>query len=86
MEEHFFKEFWERDVEESIRQWDSKTFVKEAVLQVSNWGFSLADVQVQIKREAKGFLPFLKSLYSHVEREWSGFLGPIHIWQVCLVP
>uniref|UniRef100_A0A1D1ZBY9 Uncharacterized protein yraE n=1 Tax=Anthurium amnicola TaxID=1678845 RepID=A0A1D1ZBY9_9ARAE len=76
-----FKEFWERDVEESVRQGDTRAFVEEAVLQVSSWGFRLADLQVQKKNEGKGFLMWLKSLYTHSEREWAGFLGPIHIWQ-----
>ncbi|XWS28438.1 hypothetical protein CRYUN_Cryun25bG0069000 [Craigia yunnanensis] len=43
-------EFWQRDVEESIRQGNAKPFVEEAVLQVSNWGFGLADVKLQKKQ------------------------------------
>lgn len=85
MEEPNFTSFWEKDVEESVRQRNPKPFVEEAVLQVSNWGFSLADLQVQKKRPGKGFLPWLKSMYSPAEMELAGFLGPIHIWQVRLL-
>ncbi|XP_072998197.1 uncharacterized protein [Typha latifolia] len=81
LDEQMFKEFWEKDVGESIRQGDAKPFVEEAVLQVSDWGFSLSDIQVQKRRENKGLLLWLKSIYSQAEREWAGFLGPIHIWQ-----
>ncbi|KAG0477051.1 hypothetical protein HPP92_013892 [Vanilla planifolia] len=76
-----FHEFWERDVAESIRQMNPKPFVQEAVLQVSNWGFSLADLQVRKKLEGKSLLLWLKSIYIQSEGEWTGFLGPIHIWQ-----
>lgn len=94
LEEPIFNEFWERDVEESVRQWSPKPFVEEAILQVSNWGFSLSDLQVQKKRHGKGlilwlksiplwkFIPWLKSIYSQAEREGASFLSPIHIWQV----
>lgn len=68
-------------MEESVRQRDTKPFVEEAVLQVSRWGFSLADLQVQ-KHDGKGFVSWLKSLFNPTEREWAGFQGPIHIWQV----
>ncbi|XP_058098668.1 uncharacterized protein LOC131243366 [Magnolia sinica] len=81
MEDPVFIEFLEKDVEESVRQWNPKPFVEEAVLQVSHWGFSLAHLQVQKTRQGKGLLPWLKSVYSLVERDWTGFLGPIHIWQ-----
>ncbi|OVA09910.1 hypothetical protein BVC80_1751g66 [Macleaya cordata] len=81
LEQQGFEEFWQRDVEESIRQANPKPFKEEAVLQVSDWGFSLADIQYQKKRQGKGILPWLKSMYSQVEKEWTGFLGPIHIWQ-----
>ncbi|MQM15639.1 hypothetical protein Taro_048589 [Colocasia esculenta] len=81
MDEPVFKEFWERDVEESVRQGDTRPFAEEAILQVSNWGFSLADLQVQKKHGGNGLLMWLKSFYTRAEREWAGFLGPIHIWQ-----
>ncbi|URE35391.1 hydrolase, alpha beta fold family protein [Musa troglodytarum] len=47
LEEPVFREFWEKDAGESVRQGDAKPFVEEAMLQVSNWGFGLADLQVQ---------------------------------------
>ncbi|XP_072958876.1 uncharacterized protein [Typha angustifolia] len=81
VEEPMFKEFWEKDVGESVRQGDVKPFLEEAVLQVSDWGFSLSDIQVQKQQEGKGLLRWLRSIYSQIEREWAGFLGPIHIWQ-----
>ncbi|XP_010920909.1 uncharacterized protein [Elaeis guineensis] len=81
LEEPNFNEFWEKDVAESVRQGDSKPFVEEAVLQVSDWGFNLADLQVQKQHRGKGLLQWLKSMYSPAERQWTGFLGPIHIWQ-----
>jgi hypothetical protein len=77
-----FNAFWERNVAESVRQGDARPFVEEAVLQVSDWGFSLSDIQMQ-KKEARGFFELIKSLFNQAEREWVGFLGPIHIWQVC---
>lgn len=77
-----FNAFWERNVAESVRQGDARPFVEEAVLQVSDWGFSLSDIQMQ-KKEDRGFFELIKSLFNQVEREWVGFLGPIHIWQVC---
>ncbi|KAK9280468.1 hypothetical protein L1049_014160 [Liquidambar formosana] len=76
-----FEELWQRNVEESIRQGNAKPFVEEAVLQVTNWGFSLADLKIQKKRRGNGILNWLKSLFSQVEEELTGFLGPIHIWQ-----
>lgn len=82
IEEPKFEEFWHRDVEESIRQGTTKPFKEEAVLQVSDWGFRLADLQVHKKCKRKGVLSWLKSLYSEAECELAGFLGPIHIWQV----
>lgn len=84
IEEPVFEEFWTRDVEESIRQGNPKPFKDEAMLQVSNWGFSLSDLQVQRKCQGRGILPWLRSIYSQAECELTGFLGPIHIWQVCL--
>ncbi|GFZ11120.1 alpha/beta-Hydrolases superfamily protein [Actinidia rufa] len=76
-----FKEFWHRDVEESIRQLNAKPFIEEAVLQVSDWGFKLADLQVQKKCPGKGIFPWFKFMYSQAECELTGFLGPIHLWQ-----
>ncbi|KAG9453365.1 hypothetical protein H6P81_006269 [Aristolochia fimbriata] len=81
MEDPSFIDFWEKDVEESIRQGNPKPFVEEAVLQVSYWGFSLADLQVQKNRQGKSLLVWLKSFYSPAEVELAGFHGPIHIWQ-----
>lgn len=82
VEEPKYEEFWHRDVEESIRQGSTKPFIEEAVLQVSNWGFSLPDLQVQKKCTGKGIFPWLKFLYNQAESELTGFVGPIHIWQV----
>ncbi|XWS55781.1 hypothetical protein CRYUN_Cryun09bG0030100 [Craigia yunnanensis] len=76
-----FEDFWHRDVEESIRQGNTKPFIEEAVLQVSNWGFGMEDLQVQRKCYRSGVFPWLRSLYSQAECEVTGFLGPIHIWQ-----
>ncbi|KAF8395228.1 hypothetical protein HHK36_019170 [Tetracentron sinense] len=81
IEEPLFEEFWQRDVEESVRQRNVKPFVEEAVLEVSDWGFSLMDLQVNKKRLGKGILTWIKSLYSQSEQGLTGFLGPIHIWQ-----
>ncbi|XP_028058508.1 uncharacterized protein LOC114262343 [Camellia sinensis] len=81
VEEPIFEEFWQRDVEESVRQRKVKPFVEEAVLQVSDWGFSLADLKIQKKNQGKGVISWLKSIYSQAEEELTGFLGPIHIWQ-----
>ncbi|XP_050212748.1 uncharacterized protein LOC126664417 [Mercurialis annua] len=76
-----YEEFWQRDVEESIRQGNAKPFIQEAVLQVSNWGFSLTDIKLQKKKQGKGVLNWLKFLLIGSEDEYTGFLGPIHIWQ-----
>ncbi|KAL2502784.1 alpha/beta-hydrolase superfamily protein [Forsythia ovata] len=76
-----FEEFWQRDVEESIRQGNTKPFIEESMLQVSNWGFSLMDLQVQRKCQRKGIFPWLQFMYGEAECELTGFLGPIHIWQ-----
>ncbi|KAG2690247.1 hypothetical protein I3760_09G178700 [Carya illinoinensis] len=81
IEKSIFEEFWHRDVEESIRQGNPKPFIEEAELQVSGWGFSLADLQVQRKCQIRGILSWLRSLWSQAECELTGFLGPIHIWQ-----
>jgi len=94
-----FNAFWERNVAESVRQGDARPFVEEDVLQVSDWGFSLSDIQMQKKEargffelikslfnqveRARGFFELIKSLFNQVERVWVGFLGTIHIWQVC---
>jgi hypothetical protein len=82
LESPMFQSFWERNVAESVRQADAQPFVEEAVLQVSDWGFSLSDIQTQ-KKDDQGFFELIKSMFNQVEREWVGFLGPIHIWQVC---
>lgn len=50
IEDPIYEEFWQRDVEESVRQGNAKPFVEEAVLQVSNWGFRLADLKLQKKQ------------------------------------
>ncbi|KAJ9554860.1 hypothetical protein OSB04_009474 [Centaurea solstitialis] len=76
-----FKEFWQRDVEESIRQGNTKPFIEEAALQVSNWPFSLTDLQVQRKCPEKGLFHWLNFMSSEEECEIVGFLEPIHIWQ-----
>ncbi|GLT79321.1 hypothetical protein SLA2020_508130 [Shorea laevis] len=81
VEDPVFEGFWHRDVEESIRQGSSKPFIEEAVLQISNWGFSLADLGVRKKCHTRGILPWLKSLYGEAECQLTGFLGPLHIWQ-----
>lgn len=80
--EMIFEEFWHRNVEESIRQGNIAPFVEESVLQVSDWGFKLADFQVQRKCQNKGFVDWLKSIYNQAECKLTGYLGPIHIWQV----
>uniref|UniRef100_A0A2P2MCW6 Hydrolase n=1 Tax=Rhizophora mucronata TaxID=61149 RepID=A0A2P2MCW6_RHIMU len=81
IEDPIHEEFWQRDVEESIRQGSVKPFIEEAVLQVSNWGFSLADIKLQKKKQGKGFFSRIKTLLSGVQEEYTGFFGPIHIWQ-----
>lgn len=83
IEEPKVEEHLQRDVEESIRQGSTKPFIEEAVLQVSKWGFSVADLQVQKKCQQRGILTWLMSIYSDAECEVTGFLGQIHIWQVC---
>uniref|UniRef100_A0A5B7C177 AB hydrolase-1 domain-containing protein n=1 Tax=Davidia involucrata TaxID=16924 RepID=A0A5B7C177_DAVIN len=81
VEKPMFEEFWQRDVEESVRQGNVKPFVEEAALQVSNWGFCLADLKIQKKGQGKGIILWLKSMFSQAEEELTGFLGPIYIWQ-----
>lgn len=82
IEEPAFEEFWLRNVEESVRQGSAQPFIEEAVLQVTNWGFDLMELQVHKKCETGGLLLWLKSMYSQAECELAGFLGPINIWQV----
>ncbi|CDP08924.1 unnamed protein product [Coffea canephora] len=81
IEHPLFKESWQRDVEESVRQGNANPFVQEAVLQVSNWGFKLTELKVKKKHKGKGFLVWLKSIYEQEDESMNGFLGPIHIWQ-----
>lgn len=81
MEDPIYEEFWQRDVEESIRQGNAKPFVEEAALQVSNWGFSLSDLKLQKRKQNSNLLSWLKAIFTETE-EYTGFLGPIHIWQV----
>ncbi|KAG9138914.1 hypothetical protein Leryth_007554 [Lithospermum erythrorhizon] len=77
-----FEEFWHRDVEESIRQASAWPFIQEAVLQVSNWGFNLVDLQVQKKCPGRGIFSWPSFMYrSQAECVVTGYLGPIHIWQ-----
>ncbi|KAB2631055.1 hypothetical protein D8674_008574 [Pyrus ussuriensis x Pyrus communis] len=77
------EEHLQRDIEESIRQGSIKPFIEEAVLQVSRWGFSLADLQAQKQCQRRGFLAWLWN--SEAECMLTGFLGQIHIWQVARV-
>ncbi|KAI4382338.1 hypothetical protein MLD38_008314 [Melastoma candidum] len=84
IEDPVYEDFWQRDVEESIRQGNAKPFVEEAVLQVSNWGFSLVDLRLQKRPRGRGiinWLKWLRSLLVDMPEEYTGFLGPIHIWQ-----
>ncbi|KAH6810422.1 alpha/beta-Hydrolases superfamily protein [Perilla frutescens var. frutescens] len=81
VEDRTFQDFWLRNVEESVRQSNARPFVEEAVLQVSNWGFSIGDLNGQSKYKGEGILAWLKSLYTPADKRLSGFLGPIHIWQ-----
>lgn len=71
-----------RDLAESVRQGNVKPFMEEAVLQVSSWGFRLSELKVQKKQKGRGIIFWIKSKYSQAEEELTGFLGPIHIWQV----
>ncbi|OIW21548.1 hypothetical protein TanjilG_06241 [Lupinus angustifolius] len=81
IEEPAFEEFWQRDVEESVRQGKVQPFIEEVVLQVSKWGFDIEELHVQKKCQTRGILLWLKSMYSEAECELAGFLDPIHIWQ-----
>ncbi|KAJ0952696.1 putative alpha/beta hydrolase-1 [Helianthus annuus] len=80
-EDPIFIKFWQRDVEESIRQGNVKPFVEETVLQVSNWPFSITDLQVQKKCTGKGLFHWFNFMSDEPECELVGFLEPIHIWQ-----
>lgn len=82
-EDPTFIKFWQRDVEESIRQGNVKPFVEETVLQVSNWPFSITDLQVQKKCREKSLFQWFNFMSDEAECELIGFLEPIHIWQVC---
>lgn len=82
MEDPIHEEFWQRDVEESIRQGNAKPFVEEATLQVSDWGFSLVDLKMKKKQRGKGIINLMKFLLHGDREEYTGFIGPIHIWQV----
>lgn len=77
-----FQDLWQRNVEESVRQGNARPFVEEAVLQVSDWGFRIGDLNGQIKYKCKGILGRLRSLFAPAEKRLAGFLGPIHLWQV----
>jgi hypothetical protein len=81
-----FQEVYQRNVEESVRQGITKPFVEEAVLQVSNWGFTLSEFRTQKKCATNGVLSWLMSMYSEAECELIGFRKPIHIWQVSSAP
>lgn len=76
-----FQELWRRNFAETIRQGSTRPLLEEAVLQVSHWGFTLADLQAQKKCPGRGILPWLRSIYAQVECEPTGYRGPIHIWQ-----
>ncbi|KAM1050833.1 hypothetical protein ACFX2I_032405 [Malus domestica] len=79
IEDPKIEEYLQRDIEESIRQGSMKPFIEEAVLQVSRWGFSLADLQARKQCQRRGFLAWLSN--SEAECMLTGFLGQIHIWQ-----
>lgn len=82
IEEPKFEELWDRNMEESIRQANVKPFIEEARMQVSDWGFRLSELQVQRRCQGRGILPWIRSMYNQAECELTGFLGPIHVWQV----
>ncbi|PWA70080.1 pentatricopeptide repeat (PPR) superfamily protein [Artemisia annua] len=65
IEELRYQEFWKRDLGESV----------------SSRGFSISDLNVQKKRQGKGIMFWLKSIYKRPQDKLTGFLGPIHIWQ-----
>ncbi|XP_076888913.1 uncharacterized protein LOC143539505 [Bidens hawaiensis] len=80
-EDPLFIKFWQRDVEESIRQGTVKPFIEETVLHVSNWPFSIRDLHVQKKCPEKGLFHWFKFISEEPECELTGFQGLIHIWQ-----
>ena len=43
---------------------------------------SLSDLKLQKKERSTDVLSWLKSIFTEVQEEYTGFLGPIHIWQV----
>jgi hypothetical protein len=51
---------------QSLRQADAQPFVEEAVMQVSDWGFSLSDIQMQ-KKEDQGLFELIMSLFSRTD-------------------
>lgn len=81
IDEPAFEEFWQRDLEESVRQGNLKPFIEEAVLQVSRWDFNIEELHVHKKCRTGGLLLWLKSMYGQAECELAGYLGRIHIWQ-----
>ena len=56
IEEPEFEEFWQRDVEESVRQGSVQPFIEEVILQVSKWGFSIEELRVQRKCQTRSLL------------------------------
>ena len=76
-----FNAFWERNVAEAVRQGDARPFVEEAVLQVSDWGFNLSNIQMQ-KKEAQRFFELIKSLFNQAKRV-GGISGP-NPYMACL--
>ncbi|KAG6415097.1 hypothetical protein SASPL_122499 [Salvia splendens] len=80
VEDRTFRDVWHRNIEESVRQGNVRPFVEEAILQVSNWGFSIGDLNGRNKYKGGGVLDWIKSLFNPAEKRLSGFFGPIHIW------
>ncbi|KAK2364084.1 alpha/beta-Hydrolases superfamily protein [Trifolium repens] len=81
IEEPAFEEFWQRDLEESVRQGNLRPFIEEVVLQVSKWDFDIEELHVHKKCRTGSLLLWLKSMYGQAECELAGYLGRIHIWQ-----
>ncbi|KAL5059953.1 hypothetical protein RYX36_031557 [Vicia faba] len=81
VDEPAFQEFWQRDLEESVRQGNMQPFIEEAVLQVSKWDFDIEELRVHKKCRTGSLLLWLKSMYGQTECELAGYLGRIHIWQ-----
>ncbi|GAU35330.1 hypothetical protein TSUD_337220 [Trifolium subterraneum] len=81
IEEPAFEEFWQRDLEESVRQGNLRPCIEEAVLQVSKWDFDIEELRVHKKCRTGSLLLWLKSMYGQAECELAGYLGRIHIWQ-----